>query len=560
MYNADKSLWMFTDEGELSYPVLSVGTSLMRIDNFAAHVIKSRPLTQSKGAKEDLQRCQNYLQNCWSHESCNQVVKDTQRTTSPTRLLCISHEPRIFLYTVPQGQHPSYAALSYCWGQTRRQKRARTVMANVEDRHNDIDLSRLPQTIKDAIHVTRGLKLSYLWVDALCIIQDDERDTEMELTKMGSIYRDATVTISAACSESSVDGFLYDRDLSRAYGKVFQLPYSVGNDHETQGSVFLCERHISEKDNEFIDERAWTMQEDILSVRLLRFGSTQTTWRCQSIHETIDGGLSPVPIKSSFRHMIGPYHHGSVDLSGTHEILNLWYAWQEGVESYTRRTLSRPADKLRACAALAERFATLAGLNSTDYFAGLWKDDILAQLLWYRIPAKDQTKEPEPEPKRSLAPTWSWASVDGEIAFHDRYHIVAPDEWKVSGRARLDDSKMMSDRQGHSYTEPGPARLWLNGALRQAYYDGSRVKQSIDSDDPLHLDADWDSPTNPCQQTIWFFEIVVSTHTRESPFTVGLMLTWVNERGFERVGCFDSTDASIVEWFEVAEMQTICLI
>lgn len=533
----------------------------MRVDNFAAQFIKSRPLTQSKEAKENLQRCQNYLQDCWSHERCNQVVKDTQRATSPTRLLCISHELRVFLYTVPQGQYPSYAALSYCWGQTRRQKRARTVMANVEDRHNNIDLSRLPQTIKDAIHVTRALKLSYLWVDALCIIQDDERDMEIELTKMGSIYRDATVTISAACSESSVDGFLDDRDLSWAYGKVFQLPYSLGNDHETQGSVFLCERQISEKDNEPIDKRAWTMQEDILSVRLLRFGSTQTTWRCQSTHESIDGGLSPVPLELSFRHMIGPYpHKRSLVLSETHEISNLWYAWQEGVESYTQRTLSRPADKLIACAALAEKFATLLGLNITDYFSGLWRDDVLAQLLWYRIPAKYQTTESEPEPRRLPAPTWSWASVDGEIAFYHRYFIVAPDEWKVSGRARLDDSKMMSDRQGHSFTEPVPARLWLNGALRQAYHDGSQVRQSIDSSDPLHLDDDWDSPTKPCQQTIWCFEVVVSTHTRESPYTVGLILTRANEREFERVGCFDSVDTSIVEWFEGAEMQTICLI
>jgi hypothetical protein len=525
----------------------------MHSGDAAAQIIKARPLTLSRARSEDLQHCQAYLQDCLDHESCNRLIKDLGQATSPTRLLQIESDFCLRLYTVPRGQYPAYAALSYCWGQAPQQELAKTVTTNIKDRFNTINVSQLPRTIRDALKVVRALKLSFIWIDALCIIQDDGRDVKMELSKMGGIYQGATITISAASSGSSVDGFLGDRDAALAYGKIFQLPYRYKQgDREMLGLALLCERKNQDWYEQPIDTRAWTMQEDILSVRLLRFGSEQTIWRCPSVHKAIDGGASPPPPSD----LNGGYRFGD-DLSAKtnlckREIANAWRDWQFSVVCYTKRSLWNPGDRLVACAALAERFAATCGLSSTDYLAGLWKDDIAAQLLWERFPGS--------EPKRVPAPTWSWASINGPVRFHERYRFEEPEDDIVQARAQIDETKMMYNYKGYSYAEPGPACLWLNGALRQVHYDGSDVKQGIEFVYSLPLNICWDLQTDLYPDTLWCLEIMGSPTEEFKNVTIGLVLRRVHGVEFERVGCFDSEESSVREWYEGAERQTVCLV
>jgi hypothetical protein len=537
--------------------------SLIRLDHPITDYSVGGLVTETVTRPGALQRSLACLQECLGHATCNQVVKDLKDVTPPTRLLYLEQDSTLRLYTVAHRQSLPYAALSYCWGKTPQQRRARTLTTNVKARHSKFDLYLLPKTIRDAVKVTRALGISFLWVDALCIIQDDSRDMEIELARMGSIYQGATVTISAASSVSSKDGFLGWTSLTPLYGKVFHLPHRHSNDHEILGSVILCERTWGRDPQEPIDSRAWTMQENLLSVRLLRFGTLETTWRCQSAHKTVEGRPCPVPHRSSLEYMAGPYRH---DKNQTKEVISeieeshdWWQAWQLSIDVYTRRELSNSRDRLRACAALAERFAALRGLKSTDYYAGLWKNDIPAQLLWKRR-ADSWHETRDVTWKKLPAPSWSWASVDGPLLYWERYLLVADVDSPFPARAKLDESKMTPKLQGHSFSEPEPACLWLNGAIQQVYYDGSQAKQSIDYVNPLPLDLFWDSPTDPCQQTIWCFEVVVSTHAPEEPCTVGLILTRANEKEFERVGWFCSLDTSTVTWFEGAERQTICLI
>jgi hypothetical protein len=70
-------------------------------------------------------------------------------------------------------------------------------------------LEELAQTLRDAIDVTRKLGIRYLWVDALCIIQDNVTDKSREIERMGKVYKNATVTIAAASASRVSEGFLY---------------------------------------------------------------------------------------------------------------------------------------------------------------------------------------------------------------------------------------------------------------------------------------------------------------------------------------------------------------
>jgi hypothetical protein len=93
-----------------------------------------------------------------------------------------------------------YAALSYCWG---GDQMAKTVKSRVAAYEKDIPLHTLPRTIHDALIVTRGIGLRYLWVDAMCIVQDDGDDMAEQIGQMYAVYRSAYVTISAATASTS---------------------------------------------------------------------------------------------------------------------------------------------------------------------------------------------------------------------------------------------------------------------------------------------------------------------------------------------------------------------
>ena len=78
-----------------------------------------------------------------------------------------------------------YAALSYRWGGDQEQK---TTIQNTRQRYEDgIKLAELPTALRDAVTVTMQLGLSHLWIDSLCIVQDDENDKEAEGAKMADI-------------------------------------------------------------------------------------------------------------------------------------------------------------------------------------------------------------------------------------------------------------------------------------------------------------------------------------------------------------------------------------
>ncbi len=203
-------------------------------------------------------------------------------TKLPTRVIAVSSTdatgPCVF---ASDGAVAPYSALSYCWGHNQDCKTTKATLASYS---KTLPLERLPQTILDAISVTRELGIPYLWVDALCIVQDDEGDVAAELSRMAQIYRDAYVTISAAGAEDSRDGFLADRKLTSVVpGGPIYLPYrtAVGATAAI-GTVGLLKNSVKGIVRDPIHARAWTMQEHMLAPRLLVYGSAQLFRICGS--------------------------------------------------------------------------------------------------------------------------------------------------------------------------------------------------------------------------------------------------------------------------------------
>jgi hypothetical protein len=90
----------------------------------------------------------------------------------------------------------SYVALSYVWGQTNHLTAVKSLVS--EFQKPGAFKRELPRTVRDAIDLTRDLDFRYLWVDSLCIVQDDDRAKGPLVSNMDVIYGHATLTIIAA--------------------------------------------------------------------------------------------------------------------------------------------------------------------------------------------------------------------------------------------------------------------------------------------------------------------------------------------------------------------------
>jgi hypothetical protein len=173
----------------------------------------------------------------------------------------------------------SYAALSYCWG---RCNSLTTTTDRLEAFKTEIPLQSMPKTHRDAVQVCWELGIHYLWIDALCIIQNCEDDKIKQLSRMRNYYQNALFVISASGAKNPDEGFL-NASGSKGHSRlvdtrpdhtrspaVFEVPFYCPDGLEA--SVILNKSpETYEAMEEPIEKRAWTFQEKHLSSRCLIF-------------------------------------------------------------------------------------------------------------------------------------------------------------------------------------------------------------------------------------------------------------------------------------------------
>ncbi|CAN9080511.1 unnamed protein product [Alternaria alternata] len=125
-----------------------------------------------------------------------------KRNSNPTRLIKLGRyeDDGARLYSP---KHPVVStALSYRWGLG---KQSGTTKDNVTKRYQELNTSDFPKTLQDAIHITRRLGLEYIWIDRVCIIQDDKEDWANEASLMAGIYakENASVALLAMKTETN---------------------------------------------------------------------------------------------------------------------------------------------------------------------------------------------------------------------------------------------------------------------------------------------------------------------------------------------------------------------
>lgn len=323
----------------------------------------------------------------------------------PTRLIDVT-KLKIRLCSGPFSNQ-RYATLTHCWGDT--VKHFKTTRENISQFKNGIEARQLSIVFQDAISTTRQLGIPYLWIDALCILQDSKVDWLSESPKMGEYYRNAYLTISALQSPDSDHSFLYKR---RTTGEI-QL-------HDS--GIWM--RLKPPKWNEVfrtaaLNRRGWCLQERLLSTRIVHFTDHEMLWECQTCtaresvtreeHQLADWTSLTSTEVADFKRALFAMDDNDWAPNGAYDV------WMRLIRQYTLRGLTYVTDRLSAVSSLASLLAKKTG---SPYISGLWASD-LHGLAWFRdIPesrfvsdAKGWTDE------KATAPTWSWTHTRESITY-----------------------------------------------------------------------------------------------------------------------------------------------
>ncbi|KUJ11028.1 HET-domain-containing protein [Mollisia scopiformis] len=377
---------------------------------------------------ERLQGVRNWLDRCLKHPGCCKILSGTEDIDArdaplPTR--CIEIKGGKIVLQETSDLRGTYVTLSHRWNSST--ELCITTMSNLADRQKEVDVSCLSKIFQDAISVTRGLGVRYLWIDSLCIIQkgDNYDDWNRESFKMAQYYQRSILTL-AATSGSVEEGLCPTK--SYDIRRIVRLPYRDKSGVQRGYFYLYPERNLSKVYRETIRssellQRGWVFQEWLLSRRIVCFTPFGTLIECQSrdprnicgeslkIEIARDDPL-PLILKRLF------------DFDSSN-ISDLWYTV---VEVYSALSLTNPAqDRIKALSGIALEYgramkkshATSRKLPSSsnlaatgEYACGLWPDDLHVGLLW-------QHKNPCSINQRiEGAPTWSWASITGRVSWN----------------------------------------------------------------------------------------------------------------------------------------------
>ncbi|KFY86241.1 hypothetical protein V500_07775 [Pseudogymnoascus sp. VKM F-4518 (FW-2643)] len=343
----------------------------------------------------------NWMRTCDSHPHCKPAGG-----FCPTRLINVTEpdNPRLELREeIPIGTGYRYATLSYVWGHMQ------TYVLNVENQQNlskGLDVTKLSRTILDAIRVTAQLGINYIWIDALCIIQNSPKDKAVELPQMANIYQSSVLTIFAASASSQENGFL-----NPPYGLHTRFPVTIPIDTgiaDQQCSFLMGKSSDPNRNENPIYSRAWTLQEQLLSHRLLVFEMGGVSWECNEQRNTYRG-----PVSRDEQPLLSLCRAGS----GAN-IAAIYQRWLEIRSDYCGRNMTVLSDKLNAISAVASEISRSKGWT---YLAGLWSEHLIDELLWvYANPKAVRHRNKDDYPilrsqraraATRVAPSWSWASV-----------------------------------------------------------------------------------------------------------------------------------------------------
>ncbi|KND92074.1 hypothetical protein TOPH_03546, partial [Tolypocladium ophioglossoides CBS 100239] len=351
------------------------------------------------GGTDTLDRVAEWLATCRNNHKQCQAMQGTN--FQPTRLLFLGDKDTGRIQLINNDTAcTAYAALSHRWSQ--ETQRVRLEHGNLAQRkQRGLSLDEFPRMMRDVIHVLRRLGILYVWIDCMCIIQDDKDDWRREAASMASIYANAELTVAATWCTSSAQSLFCDRN-GEGYSGVgiadideqpvfFRrvLPHFTWQDIESDW--FAHDGFVDPEREWPLLSRGWVYQEQLLSRRMLHFTRHELLWECYETMKCECGWHAQ--------------HDSSVTPPSRDKRPVVSKEWSQIIKEYSKRDFTFTTDKLPALAGIAKSFT---GQAAARYLCGLWEEQ-LEQCFFWRL-----TEPPRSRPTGQM-PTWSWASVSGNV-------------------------------------------------------------------------------------------------------------------------------------------------
>ncbi|KAL8934836.1 MAG: hypothetical protein Q9216_005712 [Gyalolechia sp. 2 TL-2023] len=393
---------------------------------YSSPIAENPTATTASDASYALAR--RWVQNCASrHRKCTRDI-GLLHQKPPTRLIDVgsdSQEPKLYeTFQRPPGASIEYVTLSYCWG------RARTLTlttTNYQSFLRGIPMNELPTTLRDAIIITQNLGYRYIWIDSLCIVQDSPSDWKQESVTMSRVYSESVFTIAALWAPNSDAG---------CFAKINPLITQPCKVCEVSGGVVYAvpsERTVRPDAECKVDglregtpllERAWVMQERLLSRRILYYGPKGLYWECQELeaNEALPNGspntapsTSAVLTEESFNTRIVHPQDSAKDMWLLPNLKtsakdpqtkrhHFYLVWDSIIAKYWASQLTYSSDILIALTGITDVFQARTGLTFTQ---GVWHEFLPLDLMWH-VRTHNQHI---PTTRLEGFPTWSWASI-----------------------------------------------------------------------------------------------------------------------------------------------------
>ncbi|CZR59167.1 uncharacterized protein PAC_09059 [Phialocephala subalpina] len=450
-----------------------------------------------------------WMKDCESH-GC----RSDGNTSLPQRLVQVPRDegrsPRLVETAGKQGK---YVALSHSWGKS---KMTKLLLDNEKQWKQAMEVSTLSRNFRDALTITRRLGFEYIWIDALCIVQDSPKDWATESPKMAAIYRNASLVVSATAAIDSEYGILNKRTslCSPLLGSDNDV-YFVNKTYMYDEYGTTRESPLSILDNLPLNNRGWAAQERIMARTILHYTTTEMFWECSQgcqsesyypwTRQSEHRGNPPDPQRLFLRNdRLQPFlrlgeptlgcrdadteNHSGADAAGT---LLAWFAC---VSEFSHRDLTYPSDKLPAISGLA----VAIGDNLESYLAGLWSKYLARSLAW-EIIAGDSRKLPA----EYRAPSWSWAAANGKVLYsweqlinHNKPHwqdkaLRAHSNWPDMHGPQFEGAQIVHDERSNTYMTPQKGSyLTLKGNCTSVDILGDALRANTDYFDPsVHADS-----------------------------------------------------------------------
>jgi len=355
-------------------------------------------VSPNTGSQHAVERTLAWLRDCKeNHELCRSADSKL-----PSRVLLIQGPQDVKLYESENEVEP-YVCLSHCWG---KDSMIKTTTSSLDIYKQCVPWHKLPLTFQEAISFTFRLGYRYLWIDSLCIQQDNTEDWRIEGSRMADIYSGADLTLAAAAADSSSSGCF--RQTPERPSTAYSYPDPDGSRLDVHIRPQLKGKAWDWNSLPLL-RRGWTLQECLLSRRIINFTDEELVWGCRT--------------KTACECSYVDHHYDSQNVRSPERSTEIFSTsarddpelWQRIVKAYCTLDLTFQKDIFPALQGMSKQ---MYQYKKSPYIAGLWENSIISDLLW-----RVQSREEATRPSKWRAPSWSWASIIGPLTFGPRVEL-----------------------------------------------------------------------------------------------------------------------------------------